>query len=92
MVTPALFRKYRTAKNYADAPLPELENAIKSNGFLSQQSESIRGAMRKIVEKHGGKVPDTMAELYALPVSSKDCDVVLGNAFQKTKGSSSTHT
>src|SRR2546429_6933524 len=63
MVTPALFRKYRTAKHYADAPLPELENAIKSTGFYRNKAKSIRGAMREIVEKHGGKVPDTMAKL-----------------------------
>src|SRR3982750_4976999 len=62
MVTPALFRKYRTAKNYADAPLPELENAIKSTGFYRNKAKSIRGAMREIVEKHGGTVPETVAE------------------------------
>src|SRR2546429_9930899 len=63
MVTPGLFRKYRTSKNYADAPLPELENAIKSTGFYRNKAKSIRGAMREIVQKHGGKVPDTMAKL-----------------------------
>jgi len=67
MVTPVLFQKYRTAKDYADAPLPELESAIKSTGFYRNKARSIRGAMREIVEKHGGEVPDTMAELYALP-------------------------
>jgi len=55
MVTPALFRKYRTAKAYADAPLPELENAIKSTGFYRNKAKSIRGAMREIVEQAGGK-------------------------------------
>jgi endonuclease-3 len=87
MVTPALFRKYRTAKNYADAPLTELENAIKSTGFYRNKAKSIRGAMREIVEKHGGKVPDTMAELIALPgVGRKTANVVLGNAFHKDEG------
>src|SRR5216110_3995028 len=62
MVTPALFRKYRAAKDYADAPLPDLENAIKSTGFYRNKAKSIRGAMREIVEKHSGKVPNTMAE------------------------------
>src|SRR5436190_20095250 len=55
MVTPGLFRKYRTAKDYADAPLPELENAIKSTGFYRNKAKSIRGAMREIVEQAGGK-------------------------------------
>ena len=87
MVTPALFRKYRTAKDYADAPLPELENAIKSTGFYRNKAKSIRGAMREIVEKHGGKVPDTMEALCALPgVGRKTANVVLGNAFHKDEG------
>src|SRR5262245_36304305 len=82
MVTPALFRKYRTAKDYADAPLPELENAIKSTGFYRNKAKSIRGAMRVIVEKHDSKVPDTMAELVGLPgVGRKTANVVLGNVF-----------
>jgi endonuclease-3 len=87
MVTPTLFRKYRTAKNYVDAPLPELENAIKSTGFYRNKAKSIRGAMREIVEKHGGKVPDTMTELCALPgVGRKTANVVLGNAFHIDEG------
>jgi len=87
MVTPSLFRKYRTAKDYAEAPLPALENAIKSTGFYRNKAKSIRGAMREIVEKHGGKVPDTMAELFALPgVGRKTANVVLGNAFHKDEG------
>ena len=87
MVTPALFRKYRTAKSYADAPLPELENAIKSTGFYRNKAKSIRGAMREIAEKYGGRVPDTMAELFGLPgVGRKTANVVLGNAFHKDEG------
>ena len=87
MVTPALFKKYRTAKDYADAPQTQLENAIKSTGFYRNKAKSIRGAMRAIVEKHGGKVPATMEELYALPgVGRKTANVVLGNAFHKNEG------
>jgi endonuclease-3 len=87
MVTPALFKKYRTAKDYADAPQAELENAIKSTGFYRNKAKSIRGAMRAIVEKYGGKVPDTMEELCALPgVGRKTANVVLGNAFHKNEG------
>jgi len=87
MVTPALFRKYRTAKSYVDAPLSDLENAIKSTGFYRNKAKSIRGATREIVEKHGGKVPDTMAALTELPgVGRKTANVVLGNAFHKDEG------
>ena len=87
MVTPALFKKYRTAKDYADAPQAEFESAIKSTGFFRSKTKSIRGAMRAIAEKHGGKVPDTMEELNALPgVGRKTANVVLGNAFGKNEG------
>ena len=87
MVTPALFKKYRTAKEYADAPQAEFENAIKSTGFFRSKTKSIRGAMRAIAEEHGGKVPDTMEELNALPgVGRKTANVVLGNAFGKNEG------
>src|SRR5213080_844255 len=81
MVTPALFRKYRVAKDYAEAPLPELENAIRSTGFYRNQTKRIRGAMRDLVEQHGGQVTDTMEELCALPgVGRHTANVVLGNA------------
>ena len=87
MVTPALFRKYRTAKAYADAPQAEFEKAIKSTGFFRSKTKSILGAMRAIAEEHGGKVPDTMEELNALPgVGRKTANVVLGNAFHKNEG------
>src|SRR5436309_11109681 len=86
-VTPALFKKYRTAKDYADAPQTELEKAIKSTGFYRNKAKSIRGAMRAIVEKHSGKVPDTMVELCALPgVGRKTATVGLGNAFHTKDG------
>src|SRR5215217_1966146 len=84
MVTPALFKKYRTAKAYADAPQAEFENAIKSTGFYRNKTKSIRAAMRVIAEEHRGKVPDTMEKLRALPgVGRKTANVVLGNAFNK---------
>src|SRR4030095_14060516 len=87
MVTPSLFRKYRTAKDYANAPQVEFENTIKSTGFYRSKTKSIRGAMRAIAEVHGGRVPDTMEELCALPgVGRKTANVVLGNAFAKNEG------
>jgi len=87
MVTPSLFRKYRTAKDYANAPQVEFENTIKSTGFYRSKTKSIRGAMRAIAEVHGGRVPDTMEELCALPgVGRKTANVVLGNAFHKNEG------
>ena len=66
VVTPALFKKYRSAKDYADAPQAELENAIKSTGFFRSKTKSIQGATSKIAGKFGGKVPDSMEGLREL--------------------------
>jgi endonuclease-3 len=87
MVTPELFKKYRSAKDYADAPPGELENAIKSTGFFNSKAKSIRGATSTIAKKFGGKVPESMDELRELPgVGRKTANVVLGNAFGKNEG------
>jgi endonuclease-3 len=87
MVTPALFKKYRSAKDYAAAPQAELENAIKSTGFFRNKTKSIRAATSTIANKFGGKVPDSMEQLRELPgVGRKTANVVLGNAFGKNEG------
>jgi endonuclease-3 len=86
-VTPALFRKYRTAADYARAPAGELEDAIRSTGFFNAKARSLRRAGAAIAAEHGGKVPDTMEELVRLPgVGRKTANVVLGNAFGKDEG------
>lgn len=87
MVTPALFKKYRTAAAYANAPQAQLENAIKSTGFFRNKAKSIRAAAAKISQDYAGHVPDTMEELRQLPgVGRKTANVVLGNAFHKNEG------
>src|SRR3982074_1572791 len=87
LVTPKLFARYRTAADYAKAPPAQLEEAIRTTGFFRSKTKSIRGATAAIVEKHRGKVPDTMADLHALPgVGRKTANVVLGNAFGKNEG------
>lgn len=87
MVTPELFKKYRTAKDYANAPQADLEEAIRSTGFYRNKAKSIRAAMRTIADEHGGKVPSTMEQLRELPgVGRKTANVVLGNAFHKNEG------
>src|SRR5947208_5806773 len=67
MVTPALFAKYRSAKDYAKAPQAELEGEIRSTGFFRSKTKSIRGAMAAIAKEHNGKVPSTMEALRKLP-------------------------
>jgi endonuclease III len=87
MVTPALFKKYRTAADYAKAKPAELENAIKSTGFFRNKAKSIRAATSMIAKKFNGRVPETMDELRELPgVGRKTANVVLGNAFGKNEG------
>ena len=87
LVTPALFKKYRTAADYANAPPAEIEKMIQSTGFFRNKTKSIRAATSTIAAKHHGKVPDTMEELRELPgVGRKTANVVLGNAFHKDEG------
>ena len=82
IVTPELFKKYRSAADYANAPLAELEQAIKSTGFFRNKAKNIQACCRKLVERHGGQVPRTMEELTQLDgVGRKTANVVLGNAF-----------
>jgi endonuclease-3 len=82
LVTQELFKKYRSAVDYAKASLAELEQAIKSTGFFRNKAKNIQAGCRKLVERHGGKVPQTMEELTQLDgVGRKTANVVLGNAF-----------
>ena len=82
IVTADLFKKYRSAADYARAPLPELERAIKSTGFFRNKSKSLKTCCQAIAEKHGGQVPRKMEELTQLGgVGRKTANVVLGNAF-----------
>jgi endonuclease-3 len=82
IVTQELFKRYRSAADYANAPLADLEQAIKTTGFFRNKARNIKAACQAIVEKHGGKVPQTMEELIQLGgVGRKTANVVLGNAF-----------
>ncbi|MFQ5526578.1 MAG: endonuclease III [Thermoanaerobaculia bacterium] len=86
-VTPSLFKRYRKAADYADAPLPELEEMIRSTGFFRNKAKSLKGLGQALVEEHGGRVPSSLAELVKLPgVGRKTANVVLGNAFGINEG------
>jgi endonuclease-3 len=92
MVTPGLFKKYKSAKDWAKADLKQVESDIRSTGFYHNKSVSIKGTCTKIVEQFGGKVPGTMAELVKLPgVGRKTANVVLGNAFGTPAIACDTH-
>jgi endonuclease-3 len=86
-VTQDLFAKYRTAEDYAESSLAELEEDIRPTGFFRNKARSLRGMASVLVDEHGGEVPRTMQELVALPgVGRKTANVVLGNAFGVDEG------
>ena len=81
-VTPDLFRRYSSARAFAEAELKSLEQMIRSTGFYKAKARNIRNCCRILVERHGGRVPDRMEDLVALPgVGRKTANVVLGNCF-----------
>ena len=82
-VTPALFKKYPTAKAFAEADLETLQEEIRSTGFYKNKAKSIQACCRKIVEEYGGEVPDSPEELVKLPgVGRKTANLVLGETRQ----------
>jgi endonuclease-3 len=82
IVTEQLFKKYRSADDFATADILELENDIRTTGFYKNKARNIKAACGDIVRKHGGKVPQTMEDLIELGgVGRKTANVVLGNAF-----------
>jgi endonuclease-3 len=82
IVTKNLFKKYKSAEDWAKADIVQIESDIRSTGFYHNKAVSIKGACTAIIEKFGGKVPDTMEKLLELPgVGRKTANVVLGNAF-----------
>lgn len=86
-VTKTLFLKYRTTDDYATADPAVFEGEIRSTGFFRNKTKSVLGMAAALVERFGGKVPDTMADLVTLPgVGRKTANVVLGNAFGKDEG------
>ena len=86
-VTPVLFAKYPTPAALAAADPAGVEQIIKSTGYFRSKTRSLIGMANALVERFGGKVPDTMDELLTLPgVGRKTANVVLGNAFGKNVG------
>jgi endonuclease-3 len=87
MVTPALFKKYPTAADFARADRSSLEKEIRSTGFFRNKAKSIIGAARTIVDDFGGRVPDNMDDLLKLPgVARKTANIVLSAGYGKAEG------
>jgi endonuclease-3 len=87
IVTKDLFRKHRTAADYAEMPLADLEREIQSTGFFRNKAKAIQGACRILAERFGGKVPQDLDQLVELPgIGRKTANVVLGTAFHIATG------
>ena len=86
-VTKELFKKYRTAQDYATVPREELEQEIRSSGFFRRKAEAIQCLSKTLVDEYGGQVPDTMDELVKLKgVGRKTANIVLAGSFGKIVG------
>ena len=85
--TPALFRKYPDVFSLSEAEIPTIANYIRSIGLYNNKAKYLKNMACKVVEKHHGKIPNTMKELVSLPgVGRKTANVVLGNAYGITSG------
>jgi endonuclease-3 len=87
MVTPELFRKYPTPRDFAAVRPEVLGEDIRSTGFFNNKAKSIVGAARRVIEEFGGKVPKTMEEMLTIPgAARKTANVVLGTAYGIASG------
>ncbi|HHT9136071.1 MAG TPA: endonuclease III [Candidatus Wunengus sp. YC60] len=91
-VTETLFKKYKTAKDYADTKQAVFEQEIRSTGFYKNKAKNVIACCKELVERFDGKVPDTMEDLVTLPgVGRKTASVLLGNVFGKQAIAVDTH-
>jgi len=91
-VTATLFKKYRTAADFAKANPKTFEREIRSTGFFRNKTKSVLACCQALVERHGGKAPDNLDDLVRLPgVGRKTANVVLGNAFGQQAIAVDTH-
>jgi endonuclease III len=87
IVTKSLFKKYRTASDYAEAPPEQLEEDIKSTGFYRNKAKALRACCAELLAQYGGEVPADMGALVRLSgIGRKTANVILGNAFEMAEG------
>ena len=85
--TEKLFARFKSIKDFADAPLDEIEKYVSGINFYKNKAKNIKTCAAIILEKHGGEVPQTMEALVELPgVARKTANIVLSNAFGKNEG------
>jgi endonuclease-3 len=81
-VTPALFKKYKTPLDFLNAPIEDIEEAIKSTGFYRNKAKNIKGCCEGLVKMYGGNIPRTLNDMIKLPgVGRKTANCVLGAAY-----------
>lgn len=86
-VTPALFSRYPDAEAFAAADRGELEEAVRPTGFYKQKAKAVQESCRALVDRFGGEVPQSIAELVTLPgVARKTANVVLATCFDIPSG------
>lgn len=86
-ITPDLFAKYPTARDFAEADQAVLEEEIRPTGFFRNKAKNIIAASRKIADDFKGEVPDNMQDLISLPgVARKTANIVLSSGFKKAEG------
>jgi endonuclease-3 len=86
-ISPALFKRFKTIKDLAEAKIPELEKYVHSTGFYHNKAKNIKAAAQKIRQNFNGKVPNNMEELTTLPgVARKTANIVLSNSFGIDEG------
>ncbi len=86
-VTRALFRSYPEPRDLAEERIEAIEEAVRPTGFYRNKAKAIKGASKAIVERFGGRVPDTMEELLTLPgIARKSANAILQHGFEKVVG------
>lgn len=92
IVTQELYKKYPTLESFAEADISELEQAVKPCGFYHTKAKNIKEMSGQLIERHGGRVPDTMEELLALSgVGRKTANLILGDVYGKPAVVTDTH-
>lgn len=92
LVTPALFEKYRTLDDYANADVADIENLVHSCGFYRQKARDIIGMAQQIIERFDRKVPDNIEDLTSLPgVGRKTANLICGDIYKKPAVVADTH-
>jgi len=91
-VTVELFKKHRKADDYAQTPLPRLEEQIRKINFYRNKAKSIQNCCKELVRRFAGRVPDRLDDLLTLPgVGRKTANIVLGNVFGQQSIGVDTH-